>query len=423
MQPIRIAHISDTHIGYEAYKTVSTRGENQRGEDFARVFHQACADIIASDPPLVVHSGDVAEKPRIPIRYMKLIQLELAALASIRPDGTRRQVVVIAGNHDLPAHRREPCFLELFSDIPGVHIVTDGLQEIEFTDEDAPSELSKVRVTAMPHDTLKELALEERFDEVQPNPRKLNILVAHGVAGGSKLYRRTVGREYAVPTEVLGRGWDYVALGHWHKQGPVSLSSTADEVDNSPAWYAGSTENSGFGDVHDAGAGRGWLEVIVSAGDLPDVTRHIVKGRTMFRLADLDGAGMTPDQIGEALVARVAKAKKANTLAGSVVGQVVRNVPREIWALVDSGPARQLAASSMHYEISVDPVKRDNVDVLLGNGDQPDAIGGYESLLSTMHDISGAVLGDVDEERVSEVIALAAEALATEMRISVEDDK
>lgn len=72
-------------------------------------------------------------------------------------------------------------------------------------------------------------------------------------AGGSELFRRSMGREYAIATDVLSRDWDYVALGHWHKRGPVPLVSTgaAKNCDTGRVWYAGSSENMGFGDLRD----------------------------------------------------------------------------------------------------------------------------------------------------------------------------
>ena len=111
---IKIAHLSDTHIGYEAYKAVSGSGENQRSVDFAKAFVQVVDEIIASDPDIVIHAGDVADRTQIPVRLMLLIRQQFSRLAGIRPNGTRRQLVVIAGNHEIPRNKKEACFLELF---------------------------------------------------------------------------------------------------------------------------------------------------------------------------------------------------------------------------------------------------------------------------------------------------------------------
>lgn len=352
---MKVAHLSDTHLGYDAYRAVSANGENQRGMDIVRAFVRVCDDIVEWDPPLVIHSGDLAERPHVSVRLMLLARQQLKKLAGVRPDGTRRQVVLIAGNHDLPAHRREACWIELMRDIPGVHIISDEYEIVRFTEvTDASEELRDVEVHCLPHDVLKDMAFEERFEEVQPTPTKTNILVAHGVAGGSSLYRRVMGREFAIPTDVLSREWAYGALGHWHRQGPVGVKSAA-----SRCWYAGSSENMGFGDVLDNGEERGYLRVEVTQNGLPKVTPKNLPIRSMFRLGAVDGAGKTPDEIERELIENVEKARDKNTLAGSIVGQIVQNTTRDIWALVDWQKARTLAMThAMHYEITVQPVRR-----------------------------------------------------------------
>lgn len=352
---MKIAHISDTHLGYEAYRTVSAGGENQRSVDVARAFTSCVKDIREWDPPLVVHSGDLAEKPHISIRLMLLARRQIADLAEVRKDGSRRQVVIIAGNHDLPANRREACWIELLRDVPGVHVVCDKYTVVRFADiEGASEELRDVEVHCLPHDVLKDMAVDQRFDEVQPTPGKTNILTAHGVAGGSGLYKRVMGREFTVPTDVLVREWAYGALGHWHRQGPVNVAGAQGRC-----WYAGSSENMGFGDLLDNGEERGYLRIEVSPGEAPKITPRNLPIRSMFRLPVVDGSGKTPQEIETALMSGIEKARAEGRLGGAIVGQNVTGVTREVWALVDWQKARGVAmASAMQYEISVMPVNR-----------------------------------------------------------------
>lgn len=353
---VRLAHLSDTHLGYEAYRMVSAGGENQRGVDIARAFVRCVDDILEWDPPLVIHSGDLAERPQVSIRLMLLARQQLQRLSGIRSDGTRRQVVIIAGNHDLPANRREACFLELYRGMPGVHIVTDDYRIVRFEQSDTPSELVNTEAHCLPHDTLKDMAIEQRFDEVQPTPGKTAILVAHGVAGGSSLYKRVIGREFPIPTDVLVRDWAYGALGHWHRQGPVGVGGA-----HSHSWYAGSSENMGFGDLLDNGSERGYLRVELRENASPLVEPRNLPIRSMFRLGVVDGAGLTPEGIALELRTKVEGARNAGTLAGAVVGQNIINVPRDIWALVDVHPIREMAAAhALHYEITLVPVPRAN---------------------------------------------------------------
>ena len=358
---IRVAHLSDTHLGYEAYKSLNASGENQRAADFARAFVNVCQEIIAADPDVVIHSGDVADRTHIPIRVMLLIRTWFARLAGVRPDGTRRQLIVVAGNHELPRNKKEACFLELFRGLPGVHIVTQGYEQVVFADEGPSAGRSPVVadlvVHALPHDALKTVD----FDLVAPIDGKINIFSSHGVAGGSELYVRSLGREFAIPTDVLVRGWDYGALGHWHKQGPVPIVSTGARSDGqSPVdsdgrersgriWYSGSTENSGFGDLLDNGEERGWLDVVVAKGEMPAVLRRNVPIRGMVRLPKADLSGLTPEEIKDLLIANI----RAGQISGYVVGQIVENVSRETWSLIDLQAVRAAASNALHYDVIV----------------------------------------------------------------------
>lgn len=347
---LRVAHLSDTHIGYEAYKARSASGENQRAVDIARAFVSAVDQIVLEDPELVIHSGDVADRTIIPIRMMLLIRNQFQRLSEVRPDGTRRQVVVVAGNHELPRHRREACFLDLMEGMPGVHVVTRGYTKVRFPDEGTSKGrsplLADTVVHAIPHDDLK----YTDFDAVVPDPSSINIFSSHGVAGGSELYVRSLGREFAIPTDMLSQPWDYGALGHWHKRGPVPIVSAGgrrgrDDVGR--IWYAGSSENMGFGDLKDEGERRGWLKVELRPGDMPHVERRDVPIRRMVRLESIDAEGLTIDQVAEAAVSQL----RSIETAGAIVGQRITNMPRDRWMALPLERIRQEAGNALHYDI------------------------------------------------------------------------
>jgi DNA repair exonuclease SbcCD nuclease subunit len=337
----RIGHLSDTHLCYQAYSALSSSGKNQRGTDIVAAFLNNVKDIVAQDPPLVIHSGDVADKSRVDTAYLLVLKQGLELLSGIRPNGTRRQVVVISGNHDQPRDYTEPCFLELFRSMPGVHIVTNEYKQIELGKySKADPVLKDVIVHALPHNQLKIVD----FEDVKPIRGKINILTTHGVAGGTDLYRRSIGREYAVPTSVLGLDWEYVAMGHWHKPGPIMLSEGAR---SSRVWYAGSTENMGFGDWASSQEGRGWLDVEIKPGEDPVVVRKIVKIREMLRLPVIEASSLTAEDIFEQAFARI----KETPLSGVVASQIVQGVDRQKWGLVDIRGLRRAASSALYYEI------------------------------------------------------------------------
>lgn len=336
----RVAHFSDTHLGYESYPALAANGNNQRGQDVVRAFMNTVADVKAWDPDLVIHSGDVLDRPRTDIRFMYLAQRQFREL-TVRPDGSLRPVIVLAGNHEQSRNRKEVCWVELLSHIDGVFPVSNAYTRLTFPAGKFAPELDNLVVHAIPHDSLKSLVASE----VTPTPGSVNILTAHGVASGSELFFRALGREYPIPTEVLDRDWDYVALGHWHKQGPVTLGPGGPRLN---IWYAGSTENFGFRDIRDNGEKRGYLRVTVQPGELPDVTPVNLPIRSMFRLPAVDAAGKTAAEIVDEMKSRVAAAD----IAGAVVGQVVINVPRDLWSLVDVAAVRETASKAMHFEVT-----------------------------------------------------------------------
>jgi DNA repair exonuclease SbcCD nuclease subunit len=125
-RPVVLAHVSDTHLAFRQYPVnAHGSGRNQRERDVERAFQQATEDISAWDPPLVIHSGDVADKPIITYRHQLMVQHAFTQLTR-RPDGSHRFVVVISGNHDMPRDPREPCYLDpALRPVPSVAVVTN----------------------------------------------------------------------------------------------------------------------------------------------------------------------------------------------------------------------------------------------------------------------------------------------------------
>lgn len=352
--PLVFAHYSDTHLGREQYHdALAANGKNQRGVDLVKSFHNVALDIISRpEIPLALHAGDVCDTPNSPIPYMLAAKSELNRIASPLEPGSPyiRQHVIIAGNHDMPRSPQDPCYLALFRGAPGVHIVTQGYKVISFENEVAADQahpsLKDVAIHCIPHDDLKTL----EWETVQPIEGKRNILMTHGVAEGSTLYVQARGREYPIPSDVMGRDWDYVALGHWHKRGPVFLSGSTNAT-KSRIWYSGSPDNCNFSDARDD-HGKGYL--LVTLGDtqaqMPKVEEVTLPIRAMITLPPVDAEDKSPEEITDALVARVEEANEKGILSGSVIRQRVINTKPDLWGLVDRKKAATAAASALAYD-------------------------------------------------------------------------
>src|SRR5918999_5137062 len=106
---VRIAHISDTHLGYTRYAKLCPRtGRNQREIDVQEAYARAVDAILERDVDLVIHSGDVFDSVRpathVIIGFLKQTA-RITARASI-------PYLVAAGNHETPRLRTTTAALE-----------------------------------------------------------------------------------------------------------------------------------------------------------------------------------------------------------------------------------------------------------------------------------------------------------------------
>lgn len=358
-----LAHLSDSHLGYEAYPALSPSGNNQRGEDMVRAFVNVCDDILSWDPALVIHAGDVTEKPKVDIKYMLVAQQYFTRLAGKRSDGSRRQVIIVAGNHEQPRSRKEICWLELLRGIPGVRVVSDTYRIERYRGgvDDCPFELDGVAIHALPHDSLKEI---DQSVVVPDEKASANVLVAHGVAMGSELFTRALGREYAIDADMLSRDWDYVSLGHFHKRGPVA-SGTNPAVER--VWYSGSSENVSFRDLRDNNAGKGYLRVALRESTI-SVNPVNLPIRRMFRLPVVQGSNKSAEELTRELRENL----ECSDIEAAVVGQIVEGVSTDMWSLLDLSAVREAAKAALHYELTVrhsQAAPKEHGDNTVGLGD------------------------------------------------------
>lgn len=117
----------------------------------------------------------------------------------------------------------------------------------------------------------------------------------------------------------------------------------------------------------------------------------------MVRLPKADLDGLTPEKITELLIANIRGAE----VNGAVLGQIVENVSRETWSLVDLQRVRAAASTALHYDVTVkhartaqergdehrglnevDAVLNERADALLGENERESALQLARSLLS-----------------------------------------
>lgn len=314
---MRVAHVSDTHLGYAEYDARdAATGLNVRELDAYRAFERACSAIRQSKPDLVLHSGDLFDHPQPPNIAIVTAFLELGRLAR---DGI--PVVVAAGNHSIPANRGTACVLKALEAIPGVVAAVDAPRTVR---------LGTVCVSAVPH-MRSERELAKAVEDLRPDPSaRNNVLVLHAGLRGGPPREWTEAR---VPRTLLrekARLFDYIALGHYHR--PMKVAPMA--------WYAGATERF-HGD-----RSRGRKGFLIADLDERRVEFHPVPNRPRFEVGPLDVAGLEVP----ALLRRVAEAS-SGIEPGAVVRLTLSGLSPAVYEKLDPAELRSALGPVLHAEI------------------------------------------------------------------------
>ena len=115
---MRLAHFSDTHLGFSEFSRIdAASGLNAREVDAYNSFERAIQTIIELKPDLAIHAGDLFHTPRPSNRA---IFKGLEGLKKLVDAGI--PTVVIAGNHSTPRVFSSGFIFET-SNLLGVHAV------------------------------------------------------------------------------------------------------------------------------------------------------------------------------------------------------------------------------------------------------------------------------------------------------------
>ncbi len=291
-----VAHLSDTHLGFSEFDDEDPEGGfNLRELDAYRAFEEACRKVRVEKPDLVVHTGDVFDRPRPPIRALTVALRGFHAMAR---EGT--PVVVLAGNHDLPALRGTACPLEILPTVSGMCAIWEGPATLRF---------GECAVHAIPH-AVDERALREAVESARPDPKaRYNILAVHA---GLRDSGEREWSEARVPRDILlrkARDFDYIALGHYHRPTDVAPMIR----------YAGSTERF---HPEENPCERGFLVADLGARS---VRRVPISTRPIVELDSLDCGDLSPTEIS----ARMREAA-SDVPAGAVVRITLTRLSRDL---------------------------------------------------------------------------------------------
>ncbi len=257
--PVRIAHLSDTHLGTRPSDGVKQNVwavemrtrllENDYYDRFAQIF-----DMIMELEPkvdLVVHSGDLYNSPweGNPLQPPVVAQETAIRVLKSFIEATGIPVLIIEGNHGLYRSLEVSLLDTLKLSVPGLEVATQqDLKRAFSRGEPLMKSFENVDVYCFPFiekSVLRSSNLLEDFNDwilthQKPDSKRIAIAVAHGMDLDDTLYPAMFSQPY-----------DYYALGHDHHQ----------HKQGRDAWYAGSPERWRFDEIR---YDKGFLIVSIS---------------------------------------------------------------------------------------------------------------------------------------------------------------
>lgn len=314
---MRIVHLSDTHLGHAEYRRYDPVQQiNQREADIYRAFGEIVDHILDTRPDLVIHAGDLFDSIRPSNRAISEAFRQLHRLSE-----ARIPTVIVAGNHSTPRERSAGTVFELLQYIPFMHPVYGGKYE--------KIPIGDTAVHALPH-TYSDDDLRDSVKMLTPDPAfKYNVMVAHAAIRGSGEASWGEFKEQVIPPGALNPGFDYIALGHYHKFLPMG----------SNAYYSGSPERLSFREMPDK---KGFLEV--ELGRLPP--RHVpTRAREMLKVGPIECNGATAAEVLE----RLERAMPADP-SGKIVRAVFDGIEGHVHASLDQRRIAEIVSECAHYE-------------------------------------------------------------------------
>ncbi len=329
---MRIVHLSDLHLGFRQFQRQTPAGINQREADVAASFVRAVDRLIEIVPDVILIGGDVFHTVRPTNTAILHAFQQFARLAAALPE---TEIIVVAGNHDMPRSTETICILKLFAAPLGMHVADRDARRLQFTR--GGKKLSVLAVPDLPPGTV----------ELAPDPAAdYNVLLLHGEVQGMLPHGDMSDRAaMQIPVEEVARpGWDYVALGHYHVYKKIAPH----------VFYSGSldyTTTNPWGELAEERAaklpGKGMIEHDLVSGK--QTFHPLPVSRPFLDLPPIEGRGMSAADIDAAIQSAVARV--SGGIDGKVVRLVARDVPRHIARELNHKAVRDLQRRALHFHL------------------------------------------------------------------------
>jgi len=317
---MRFVHISDSHLGASGFsRRLSPSGYNQREEDICNSFASAVDQIITLSPDFVLHTGDLFHSVRPTNRIINFAIRQILRIVNLQIP-----MVIISGNHDTPKQRSVGSvfsFFEVFS--PFLHLVYKNKYEC--------INMNQTSIHAIPH-CLDQENFGEQLAKVRIGKEsKYNILMLHGVIAGIPEFSMGELSEQEIPTSYFDLGFDYVALGHYHRHCEVEPGVV----------YAGSTERLSLSEL---GQEKGFMEVDLGK-DKPKF--YHIPTRDMIELSALDAKDLDQDQVYNEIDNRV----RTVDITDKIARLKIINIPQHVYNSLDFRKITELKSKAFHFDL------------------------------------------------------------------------
>lgn len=329
---MKILHVSDTHLGYSAYRKATPDGVNQREMDVYKAFEEFIDYAVKLKPDLIIHAGDLFDSVRPNNRAITFAINQIFRLSK-----KQIPIIIISGNHEHPKIKETGHIFSIFDNIEHTYPVYKAKYEtLPFEIKD-----KKITIHAIPQcNTKKEY--DEELKKLKPDKSSdYNVFVSHGSVTGVMNFSMNEFNELIIPAKILSRSFDYIALGHFHR-----YSILADN-----AYYSGSTESLTFTDANDK---KGFIELDFSNKKLS--TKFIeIKTRPMIDVKPIKCSNLKLEEIMKKIKEKVVEAKPKE----KTIRITLDDIPSAIYRSLDFSEIRKLTHDAVHYEIKANIIKKE----------------------------------------------------------------
>jgi DNA repair exonuclease SbcCD nuclease subunit len=318
---MRFVHISDTHLGAATFsRRIAPSGYNQREEDICNSFISAVDKILEFKPEFVLHSGDLfhSVRPTNRILHLGLEQVLRLTRADI-------PVAIISGNHDAPKQKGVGSIFKVFTLFPNLHpVFNECYEKIKIKD---------AVIHAVPQCSGNEIFQAELEKVKLDTNAKFNILLVHGVVGGIPEFSMGELSEQEINESYFKLGFDYVALGHYHKHCKVEKFDMV--------YYAGSTERLSMNEL---GQEKGFIEVDL---DKDKFIFHQVPTREMIEIPSIDASALDP----EGVLKEIEKRIEAQDIEEKIVRLKVIDIDSYVYNSLNFRMISELKSKAFHFDL------------------------------------------------------------------------